>query len=113
MSTPLWRTAFDLVERPVAAASESWLQSDTFMDAAAVGFKVPRRMRAQSRQALEAWLGLFELPTRRDVSDLVNQVAALERQVRELRAQRDAEQPNGATPASRRRRPAQGTRSKR
>ena len=113
MSTPLWRTAFDLVERPVAAASESWLQSDAFMDVAAVGFKVQRRMRAQSRQALEAWLGLFELPTRRDVSELVNQVAALERQVRDLRAQRDAEHANGAAQASRRRSPAQGSRSKR
>ena len=108
MSTPLWRSAFDLVERPVAAASEAWLQSDVFMDVAAVGFKVQRRMRAQSRQVMEAWLGLFELPARRDVSNLVNQVAALERQVRDLRALRDAERANGAASASGRHRPATG-----
>jgi hypothetical protein len=87
MSAPLWRLAFDLVERPLAAASESWVQSDAFMDMAALGFKAGRRLRAQGRDALDAWLGLFELPTRRDVSNLVNQVAALERQVRELSAQ--------------------------
>ena len=87
MSTPLWRLPFDLVERPLAAASESWVQSDAFMDVTALGFKVGRRLHAQGREALEAWIGLFELPTRRDVSNLVNQVAALERQVRELSAQ--------------------------
>jgi hypothetical protein len=87
MSTPLWRLAFDLVERPLAAASESWVQSDVFMDMTALGFKLQRRLRAQGREALGAWLGLFELTTRRDVSNLVNQVAALERQVRELSAQ--------------------------
>ena len=41
---PLWRLAFDLVERPVGAASEAWMQSDVFMDALAVTWKVQRRM---------------------------------------------------------------------
>ena len=43
MSTPLWRVGFDLVERPLAAFSESWVQTDQFMDAAALGFKLQRR----------------------------------------------------------------------
>ncbi len=34
--TSLWRRAFDTFERPLAAASESWVQSKTFMDLAAV-----------------------------------------------------------------------------
>jgi hypothetical protein len=84
MSTPLWRLAFDLVERPLAAASETWVQSDPFMDMAALGFKVQRRVTKESGKALDAWLGLWGLPTKRDVTALVNQVAALERQVREL-----------------------------
>ena len=87
MSTPLWRHAFNLVERPLAAASESWVQSDSFMDMAALGFKLQRRLMAQTGQALEAWFGLWSLPTRGDVNALVNQVAALERQVHELAAQ--------------------------
>jgi hypothetical protein len=29
--TALWRKAFDTMERPITAASESWVQSDTFM----------------------------------------------------------------------------------
>lgn len=30
--TPLWRKAFDAIERPTSAGSEAWIQSDTFMD---------------------------------------------------------------------------------
>jgi hypothetical protein len=84
MSTPMWRLAFNVVERPLAAASESWVQSDQFMDMAALSFKLGRRMGKESEKALDAWLGLWGLPTKRDVTALVNQVAALERQVREL-----------------------------
>ena len=87
MSTPLWRLAFDAVERPLAAASESWVQSETFMDLAAVGFKVQRRMTGEARRAFETWLSLWGLPTRSDLSALVNQVAALERQLRIMREQ--------------------------
>jgi polyhydroxyalkanoate synthesis regulator phasin len=83
----MWRLAFDAVERPLAAASESWVQSDTFMDLAAVGFKVQRRLTEEGRRAFETWLSLWGLPTRSDVSALVNQVAALERQVRLMREQ--------------------------
>ena len=68
MSTPLWRVGFDLVERPLAAFSESWVQSDVFMDVAALGFKVQRRATKQTEKALDAWLGAWGLPTRRDVT---------------------------------------------
>jgi hypothetical protein len=87
MSTPMWRLAFDAVERPLAAASESWVQSETFMDLAAVGFKVQQRMTDEARRAFETWLSLWGLPTRSDVTALVNQVAALERQLRLMREQ--------------------------
>jgi hypothetical protein len=87
MSTPLWRLAFNLVERPLAAASESWVQSDPFMDVAALGFKLQRRMTKETEKALDAWLALWRLPTRGDMNALVNQVAALERQIRELAAE--------------------------
>jgi hypothetical protein len=83
----MWRLAFDAVERPLAAASESWVQSETFMDLAAVGFKVQRRLTEESRRAFETWLSLWGLPTRSDVSALVNQVAARERQLRLMRGQ--------------------------
>jgi hypothetical protein len=77
MSTPIWRLAFDLVERPLAAASESWVQSDQFMDMAARAVKLQRRLTAPAEQALDSWLRMWDLPTRRDMNALVNRVAAL------------------------------------
>jgi hypothetical protein len=43
-SPPLWRLAFDTIERPIGAASETWLQTDVFMDALALTWKVQRRV---------------------------------------------------------------------
>ncbi len=85
--TPLWRRPFDAIERPLTAASESLVQSETVMDLAAVAFRVQRRvagaLQRRSEQAAHA-LGLL---SRGDVLDLSNQVARLERQVRDLRGE--------------------------
>ena len=87
--TPLWRKAYDSIERPLAAGSEAWIQSDTFMDLATVGFRVQRRMVRELQQNTERWLHLWGWVSRGDVLRLSNQVASLERQVRDLR--RDAD----------------------
>jgi hypothetical protein len=81
---PLWRLAFDLVERPVGAAAETWVQTDVFMDALAVTWKVQRRVAREVHRGLGLWLGLWDLPRRSDVTALVTQVANLERQVRQV-----------------------------
>jgi hypothetical protein len=81
---PLWRLAFDAVERPIGAASESWVQTDVFMDALALTWKVQRRMAHQMNRGLGLWFGLWGMPRRSDVTALVTQVASLERQVRQM-----------------------------
>jgi hypothetical protein len=91
---PLWRLAFDVIERPVGAASEAWVQTDVFMDALAVTWKLQRRVAREMHRGLGLWLGLWDLPRRSDVTSLVTQVANLERQVRQVsreleRRQRD------------------------
>jgi hypothetical protein len=83
--TPLWRRPFDAVERPLAAASESWVQSDTFMDLAAVGYRVQRRLRREILRYGEDWLHAWGLLSRGDAARVMTQVANLERQVRDLR----------------------------
>jgi hypothetical protein len=88
--TPLWRKAYDAIERPLAAGSEAWIQSDTFMDMAAIGFRVQRRLLRELQQNTERWLHLWGWVSRGDVVRLSNQVARLERQLRDLR--REAEQ---------------------
>ena len=91
---PLWRLAFDLVERPVGAASETFLQSDVFMDALAATWKVQRRMTREMQRGLGLWLDLLAVPRRSDLTTLVNQVASLERQVRQVT--RELERRNGS-----------------
>ena len=87
---PLWRKAFDAIERPLAAGSEAWIQSETFMGLATHSVRLQRRMLHDVGHATERWLHLFGYVSRGDVLRLSNQVASLERQVRDLR--QEAEQ---------------------
>jgi polyhydroxyalkanoate synthesis regulator phasin len=82
--TSLWRRAFDSFERPLAAASESWVQSKAFMDLAAVAVRMQRRLAADGQRMTERWLHAWGMPARGDLFGLMNQVASLERQVRDL-----------------------------
>jgi hypothetical protein len=107
-SPPLWRLAFDAVERPIGAASESWVQTDVFMDALALTWKVQRRVAREMHRGLGLWFGLWDLPRRSDVNAIVTQVASLERQVRQMARElerRDADEMPGP-----RQRPAATTR---
>lgn len=102
--TPLWRKAFDAIERPLAAGSEAWIQSETFMDLATHSIRIQRRMLREVQHGTERWLHLWGLVSRADVLRLSNQVASLERQLRELRReaeQRDRPLLNGHQPGSR------------
>ncbi len=103
--TPLWRKAYDAIERPLAAGSEAWIQSETFMDLATHSIRIQRRMLREVQQGTERWLHLWGFVSRADVLRLSNQVASLERQLRDMR--REAEQRehpllNGRHPVARR-----------
>lgn len=93
--TALWRRPFDAIERPLAAASEAWVQSDTFMDLTAVAVRVQRRMTADVHRFGEQWLHAWGLVARGDVTKVSNQVAALEREIRELSRELDRRQSPG------------------
>ena len=74
------------------------MQSDPFMDAARARRQAPARAwRAGPTGRSTPGSALWGLPTSRDVSALVNQVAALERQLRELRP-RSSRAADGAEP---------------
>jgi hypothetical protein len=106
----LWRQAFDSIERPVAAASESWVQSRTFMDLAAVAVRVQRRLAADGQRMTEQWLHAWGMPARGDLFRLMNQVAALERHVREL--ERELQLRDDQPPATRPKPAARGQRKR-
>ena len=96
--TSLWRQGFDAIERPLAAAAESWIQSQTFMDLAAVTVRAQRRLTATGQRMTEEWLHARGMPARGDLITLMNQVASLERRVRDL--DRELQLRNACPPAA-------------
>lgn len=93
-SAPSLRDAFDAFERPIARGSESWIGSDVFMDGFAITWRLGRRLNAEARRGLDMWFGAWHLPTRSDVDRLSGQIAALERQVRDLRTELEQSDPS-------------------
>jgi hypothetical protein len=92
-SAPSLRDAFDAFENPIARGSESWIGSDVFMDGFAITWRLGRRLNAEARRGLDMWFGAWHLPTRSDVDRLSGQIAALERQVRDLRTELEQSDP--------------------
>jgi HAMP domain-containing protein len=81
------RKAFDAVERPVSDATESLMETDAFMDALAAGWKLQRRALRRVERGAAAGLHAFGVPTR---AELLNEIGALQREVRELRREIEA-----------------------
>jgi hypothetical protein len=96
--TSLWRKEFDAIERPLAAAAESWVQGKTFMDLAATTIRMQRRLTAAGQRITEQWLHAWGMPARGDLFTLMNQVASLERRVRDL--DRELQLRNARPPAA-------------
>jgi hypothetical protein len=88
---PLWRQAFDAVERRVTPPAEQLVRTPGF----AVGVALVSRGRSAARGAARgltarAW-HLLNLPAGSDVSRLRNQIGALDREVRRLTVQLETE----------------------
>ena len=98
---PLWRQAFDAAERAVTPRAEELVRSEGFH----VGAALVRRARTLARDSARgltarAW-HLVNLPAGSDVSRLRAQIGSLDREVRRLSLQLEAEQrrarPTGPT----------------
>jgi hypothetical protein len=88
---PLWRQAFDVAERAVTPRAESLVRTPSF----AVGAALVRRAQSLARESVQglttrAW-HLVNLPAGTDVSRLRAQVGALDREVRRLTLQLEAQ----------------------
>jgi chromosome segregation ATPase len=101
---PLWRQAFDAVERRVAGPTESAVRSDVFNDAVALTFRVQRRVRREVERRSRRALHSVNLPAASDIKRVSEQVATLERQVRSL--QRELESGDKQPPRAPAKRPA-------
>jgi hypothetical protein len=88
MAAP-WVTVFRRVERTVAAPLERWVQSDPAVDALIRLVGLQTEARRQTERAIAAYLHLFNVPALTDVRRLSQQMAYLERRVRELGRETD------------------------
>jgi hypothetical protein len=88
---PLWRQAFDAAERAVAPRAEELVRTPGFALTAALARRAQRLARNSARgMTARAW-HLVNLPAGSDVSRLRTQIGSLDREVRRLRIQLEAE----------------------
>ena len=85
---PLWRQAFDAVDRRVSGPVEAGARSDAFADVLTVGWRISRRMQQEIERRSRRVLHMANLPTATDVRRLSEQVSALQRELRELQDRR-------------------------
>lgn len=81
---PLWRKAIDAVERPVGSRLENLVQDERFSDVLAVKTHLQRALSRRLERAQRRLLHIGNLPARTDVARLSEQVARLERQLRDV-----------------------------
>ncbi|MDP9428009.1 MAG: hypothetical protein M3Q47_03630 [Actinomycetota bacterium] len=91
-SPPLWRQAFDAVERRVTPRAEEFVRTETFAVGAALTRRAITVARASARDLTAGAWHLLNLPAGTDVSRLRAQVGALDREVRRLTLQLEAAQ---------------------
>jgi polyhydroxyalkanoate synthesis regulator phasin len=88
MGKPMWRKAFDEVDRRVSGPVEAGAQSDLFNDLVTLQWKLARRAQREVERRSRRLLHAVNLPTATDVRRLSEQVASLQRQVRDLEDRR-------------------------
>jgi hypothetical protein len=89
---PLWRQAFDAVERRVTPRAEELVRTEAFTVGAALTRRAVTLARGTARGATTRFWHLLDLPAGTDVSRLRAQVGALDREVRRLTLQLEAAQ---------------------
>ena len=88
---PLWRQAFDAVERRVTPRAEEFVRTETFAVGAALTRRAVILARGSARDLTTRAWHLLNLPAGTDVSRLRAQVGALDREVRRLTLQLETE----------------------
>jgi hypothetical protein len=88
---PLWRRAYDGVEKPLGDALAAGARSAAFGDIMALSVRVPRRVQQEIERRTRHVLHVANLPTATDVRRLTSQVADLQREVRSLAREIESE----------------------
>jgi hypothetical protein len=96
-TTPRWRQAFDTAERAVAPRAEQLVRTPGFSVGAALVRRAQNLARDSARDLTARAWHLVNLPAGSDISRLRAQIGALDREVRRLGLQLEAERRRKAT----------------
>jgi hypothetical protein len=97
---PLWRQAFDAAERAVSPRAEELVRTPAFHLGVALLRRTEGLVRTSLRDATARAWHLVNLPAGSDVSRLRTQIGALDREVRRLGLQLEAERRRSARAAA-------------
>jgi hypothetical protein len=89
-SRPLWRQAFDLVERAAGSRLETYVQTEGFAELLGTAEHLQARLRRRGEQLTRRAWHLINLPTGSDIHSVQAQVAGLERRLRDITSQLEA-----------------------
>jgi hypothetical protein len=91
VTPPLWRQAFDAAERAVTPRAETLVRTPTFSVGISLARRAEKLVRDSARSLTARAWHLVNLPAGSDVSRLRAQIGALDREVRRLSVQLEAE----------------------
>jgi len=91
MTAPRWRQAYDAVDKAVTPRAEAFVRTETFAQGAALLQRAQKLVRDTARGATARAWHLLNLPAGSDVTKLRAQIGALDREVRRLGLQLEAE----------------------
>ena len=84
---PLWRRAFDAVEQRVGPQLEQAVQTEQFADVTAALARLQGQLQRRTERAMRRGWHFWNLPAGSDVKRMSEQLASLERRVRDLSKQ--------------------------
>ena len=84
---PLWRRAIDAADTSVSPRLEELVRSEQFADTAAVVARLQGQLQRRTERVLRRGWHFWNLPAGSDVKRMSEQIASLERRVRDLSKQ--------------------------
>jgi len=87
VSGPLWKKAYDSLEKQAGPALSDFLSKPEVVEAITLGMAIQRRARDDLGDVIRRGLHTVNLPSGTDVRKVSNQIAGLEREIRQLSRQ--------------------------
>lgn len=84
---PLWRRMFDAAESSIAPQLEQFVRTDQFADGASALARLQSDLQRRTERAMRQTWHFWNIPAGSDIKRMSEQIASLERRVRDLSKQ--------------------------